>query len=843
MEDVRDELHKPQITSKIMEKIQALTRSCEGGDFRCIADVALIPASPHSVDKTHAPKLNVWKVSHRILVFGQCWGNSTENVSRRNSDGELAAFLDANYAGRHMVWCFTDSLRERRSVQRFQNLDFDLGLAHRISCAVKCWLDISPDNVAAFEIRNSEEDKIRFLINCILSHCGFAAGAVESIFSASANTNTVRRYIKYFDAIGHRQDREHSVVLKQLIMTTVPASDAEFLVGVRIVERDREIMQISEGRGTQMYRDENYVIANDMDCEVFGDIQILVFYECGGRSQDVLRLQINSLFYRQGLYRFGLDDVECLCPRERFSHDFSIDLVVFETGKLLARPQYLCKTDFVQGVRILTEGFGRDFNRTVYEELVSRGRNGVAAKLCAFLEYDAGKTEQLVESLEARGCKDMAVDCRLLPTREMTFRIESKEMPDDIIVPAEQNIECRAVYSNGGQIRMLKPIREVSVPETAKTKAKRGVPRKKEAVEKELPSMVARRPLHWVPLLHTEETIFNDLSGINTDFNRREFEEMFCEPLAADRTEPEKAVHRSVIDGGRLFLVSLSLRHLELKSICPDSLPSLLMSPENPLELQDLLNIERVYPSNEELVSLTTAPFELLTEVERAMLGYSQLLEERRLVDVLVFERRLLSEVFLIENVLQSLLGLYNAILDCSALRILLKAILEIGNAVNFQYSAGRRRARGFKLVSLYVFNDYRGKNNASLFSFLFQMMETNGADVYGLLEDLGAVHSLKNEELCRLLERINEFIEMYTEKTQILDLLGDDAREEYVRFFGFACGKLEELGRLYRECSLHASLVKRKFGEDESRSPSEVLKTLSDFLHSMAQNLHRQAE
>ncbi|UYI26587.1 formin domain-containing protein [Encephalitozoon cuniculi] len=864
-----------RVNSGILEKIQALVKNSKGGDFRCVS------ASRASIEpkETHKGKgngslgsvasLNIWRVNHRVLVFGQCWDNSTENITRRNNTRELTEFLRKNYKDRFMLWCLSESLRESQGVQRIPFLDFDLGLAYRVSCAVRCWLEFNPNNIAAFEIRNGDEDKVRFLVGCVLRHCGFVDRAeamwercLEDAFVPELhNVNTVKRYIRYFDSASSLEgDMIHAVVLKQLIVTTIPhGSTEDFLIGMKVTRRGSELCVIREQDGNdKVYRDEDYAVFSGIDCDISEDIQIHVCYYLGDTERSVVLLRINSLFYRQGLYRFALDDMECFLPRKMFDEEFTIDLVMVESGKAVEKPSRTYKVDLLQGLRLLNENFLGVPDREIYERLVSEGRSEIVAKFCAFMRYCGEKTREFVGNLEAKGLKTCSFEVKASKHMDTVFESKKRECSGSRKIDPETNgdlgvsvsncalVDRKALYSiESGEPRPLELIRlSAKIERNERTRPKKIVLKKRQAEKCDVvPAVVIKKPLHWIPLARTEETIFGEISGIRAEIDYERFEEMFCESFSGERTV-SKEVRRSVIEDGRLFLVSLSLKHLELRNITPENVYSMLKSPDNPLGLQDLLNIEKMYPDDQEVMSLISASPESLGNVEKAMLAYSQLLDVRKITEILIFERKFFDEVFQVEGALSRLMDVCSRILDSQSLRMVLRMILEIGNTMNFRYSVNKKKVSGFKLSSLYVFSNYRGKNNTSLFPFLFQMLESTGIKPEHLLEELFSIHDLRNEELPKIGEKINYFIEMYTEKLGLLELLEEDVRREYARFFRFACSKLEEMGSSFKKCHLYSSMIKRKFGEDEAKTLKEILATLSDFLRGMEQQLelHRRA-
>ncbi|AFN83929.1 formin-like protein [Encephalitozoon romaleae SJ-2008] len=857
-----------RINTGILEKIQALVRNSEGGDFRCVDSIK--PSSkPEGEAKEKevggsgiGANLNVWRINHRVLVFGQCWENSTENITRRNNTKELIKFFNDNYKDRFMIWCTGENLKEYVNVQRIPSLEFDLGLAYRVSCAVRCWLEFNSNNIAALEVRSGDEDKLRFLVGCILRHCGVADRTEivweryfeDALAPSLSNINTVKRYIKYFDsASALKGDRIHSVVLKQLIVTTIPLGPAEdFTVGMKVMRKGEELSVIREQDGNdKVYRDEDYVVFSGVDCEISEDIQILMCYYFGGTEKNVVLLRINTLFYRQGLYRFVLDDMECFLSKKKFDKEFTIDIVMIESGKPVEKPLCMYKTDIVQGLRLLNENFWGEPDRAIYERLTSEGRNEIIAKFCAFMKYCPEKAREFIEGLEVQGLKTSSFEAKVLRHMDETFKEKecspSKETKPEAANGSKKSIsngmvfDRRTLYSmESGQLKPLELIvLSPGIEKTVNLKTKKIILKKKPAEKYDMPAVIIKKPLHWIPLARAEKTIFDDVDGINADIDYKRFEEIFCEPFSEHESK-SKQIQKSIVEDGRLFLVSLSLKHLEMRNITPENVYSILKSPDNALELQDLLNIEKMYPDHEEVMNLISAAPGSLSKVEKAMLAYSQLLDVRKLIEILIFERKLFDEIFLIEGTLSRLLEVCSKILDSKSLRVVLKMILEIGNTMNFRYSMNKKKASGFRLSSLYVFSNYRGKNNTSLFPFLFQMLEANGVRPEYLLEELSPIHDLKNEELTRMREKINYFIEMYTEKLELLDLLEESVKEEYAKFFRFACSKLESVSCNFKKFHLYSSMIKCKFGEEEARNLKEILVTLSDFLCSMKQHLEQ---
>ncbi|ADM12445.2 formin-like protein [Encephalitozoon intestinalis ATCC 50506] len=857
-----------RINSRILEKIQALVKNSEGGDFRCVGSTSLSNGSKEVYikkergDRRQGANLNVWRISHRVLVFGQCWDNSTESITRRNNTGELIEFLNTNYKDRFMVWSLGESLKKYPNVQKIPSLDFDLGLAYRISCAVRCWLEFNPNNIAAFETQNGDEDKLRFLVGCVLRYCELAdrteliwEKCLEGAFASSlSNINTVKRYIKYFDSASTlKGELAHTVILRQLIVTTIPsASTKSFLIGMKIMKKGEELCAIKEGDDDRVYRDKDYAVFSGVDCDISEDIQVFLYYYLEEEEKRMVLLRINTLFYRQGLYRFALDDVECFLPENRFDKEFTIDLVMIESGKAVQKPQCIHKVDLIQGLRLLNEGFWGEPDREIYERLVSEGQNEIVAKFCAFMRYFSEKTSELVRTLEAKGFRASILEAKTLKHADIVFENKEKCWGKHRDAEVEEisgegvcggvGIDRKALYTmENGNPKPLELIGSFSrVENRYKVKPKKIVVKKRQAEKCDAqPNVVIKKPFHWIPLSRAEETIFSETSGISTDIDYEKFEEIFCEPFS-EQKKTSKETKRSIIEESRLFLASLSLKHLELRNITPENVYSILKTPDNPLGLQDLLNIEKMYPGQEEVMDLISTPPESLGKVEKAMLEFSKLLDVRKLVEILIFERRFFDEIFLIEKTLLGLLEVCNRILDSQSLRIVLRTILEIGNTMNFRYSISRKKANGFKLSSLYVFSNYRGKNNTSLFPFLFHVLEANGVRVEHLLEELSPLHDLKNEELPKIREKINHFIEIYTEKLGLLNLLEEDAKKEYAKFFRFAYSKLEEMSCSFKKFHLHSSMVKRKFGEEETKSLREILTTLSDFLNSTKQELGR---
>jgi hypothetical protein len=813
-------------------------------------------------------KVNVWRINHRLLILGQCWNNRTEFFSKRNNEQEAIEFLSRSYEDRYMVWSSTGSFKGHPNVQRIPLLDFDVSLAVRVSTAVRCWLDLNQNNVAVFELKNSKEEPMRFLIDCVMRNCdfsdmksGFSEDLTASIFGSSIdNIGTIRRYVEYFvSALGPRhRERQRENVLKQLIITTVPKIPAkEFVVGIKISQRSGDACRMQEDKDRdRVYVDDDYIIFSDVSCKIADDVRILVYYRSNGQETSICRLCINSIFYTRGLYRFGLGDIECMMQKRCFDPEFSVDLAIEESGPSVARQQHPLNADPGQGFRILMEDFNREPDPEEVKRLVEAGHNPLVARFCSLMGYENQRAAEFIKELMSRGYRNpedrgpprKVTNISLSNNREEAPKHKEPriqvERPN--VAEKEPGINRSELYSLVEyQPRVVRPIpenlNEGLVPEPKKATAPKKILRGVATGPK--PSVVVKKPLYWVPLTKTEETIFAELSKIDAEIDYGKFEDMFCEPLVAqDSCAVERTYRKATIDPRRMFLVSLSLRHLELKGLSPENIPRLVLSFQSSPDLQDLLNIRRVYPTHEELLSLGSVPPESLSEVELMMLQYSQLPEVQKVLEILIFEKNFVKDMLLLENTIHDLLRLFNGLLDSYGLRMVIKVILEIGNAVNFKYSARRKKAHGFKLASLYALNTYRGKNNASLFPFLIETLERNEVRIEEVLEEISLIHSLKSEDLSKIREKINEHIRVYDEQLETLASIEGPHRKEYQSFFGYACKKLEEVSASFRECCVHGSLVRRKFGEEENKSMNEILGMLSDFMCNLGGHYYKKA-
>jgi len=896
-----DEVHADGLVETgIFERIQALVRSSEDGDFRCVgpcapkkSDVAEqctdIPSNDAAIDKGGS-RLNLWRISTQIVVFGQCWNNSTESMTKRNNKDELIAFMNANYGGRCMIWCFEDIFPDSYNVQRMPALDFDLGVAYRMCCAVKCWLDFSSNNVVAFELRHGDDGRLKFVIGCVMKHCGVTGdgfcvddACFDVFLSSLMNANTVRRYIRYFESASNmKYEGNHSIVLKQLIVTTIPiAHSVDFQVGISINGRSKVLYAAQEttcdedavGCGHGVYRDEDYVVFSEIGCNVSEDIRIEMWYYSNEKHEKVLSLRVNPLFYRQGVYRFTLDDMELVLPRNRFQDDFSVDLVLVEAGR--AEKKNLCfdKIDHIQGIKMLNDGFWRDYDREIYERLASQGINEIVSKICAYMRYDTQRCSEFARDLEAKGvCTNRNEPCisghvsMMLRCRQSAIAGHDTDDTEGVqnegssctdgnsinpaLLKSRSGIDVRKtlylIEVECSKLRSVEQIKcEMPIRNSRQAVPKKQIIRKRPACEYGASSIlekVVKKSLHMTPLPRIDGTIFSECSDIDVRMDLNVFEDMLCETFVdVENTNSNQARTAAIIDSNRLFLASLSLRHLELKGITPENIYTFLESPDSPLELQDLLNIEKMYPDSNEASILSLAQPEMLNEVEESMLRYSRHADALRLAEILIFERKFFCEIFLIEDTLIGLLMLYNRVIDSRGLKVLLKAVLEICNTVNFKYSMARKKIPGFRISSLCVFSGYRGKNNVSLFPFLFHVMEANGIAISDLLDEFASIHELKAEELSRIRERINLFIGMYTDNLFALNVLDAKHQKAYSGFFLFACNKLEYVADAYKECNLKSGIIDHKFGDyDDGKCTSAILVALSDFFHNM--KMHFQA-
>lgn len=162
---------------------------------------------------------------------------------------------------------------------------------------------------------------------------------------------------------------------------------------------------------------------------------------------------------------------------------------------------------------------------------------------------------------------------------------------------------------------------------------------------------------------------------------------------------------------------------------------------------------------------------------------------------------------------------------------MLLKTVLKLGYTINTNYGNNRRKATAFKICSLLLTKNYKGTHEHSLIKFV---AETTRGRLRTIKTDLKEIESIKNDELNNYRELINEYILEYNNYKVLIDELDTPSRANLKAFLFYFGAFVKSFPNHYKEALVYASIIKRKFGEPESKNVKEIIGTLYEFLKSI---------
>ncbi|EJW01339.1 hypothetical protein EDEG_00482 [Edhazardia aedis USNM 41457] len=372
----------------------------------------------------------------------------------------------------------------------------------------------------------------------------------------------------------------------------------------------------------------------------------------------------------------------------------------------------------------------------------------------------------------------------------------------------------------------------------------------------EVTNLAVKTPLHWKPLNSITNTFFSSLDQINICFDYDKFEDWFCEPISTQIIKKVVAEKTIIQNERRIFLISLCLKTLQKRNINCYELDTILLTHDGfNLALEDLESIYRILPTKDDIVKLNNyiefnnidlsnkQSLSGLTDVENILCRYLKSYELMKIIlDVHMFERKILDEYLFIEAIIDNTKSAYNKILKTQNLLIILKGILDLGNTINYKYSQNRTRrlTSGFKINSLDMILSYKGKNNdQSLLLYLYLILKKDKPSVFEIFNELRLIHKVKNEDFNALKESINKHIDNYQKSFNNMEKVPDniEVKVNLEKFLSFAYTKLTSLDKSFREMVHLGEVIRIKFGADE---PVEmVISILSDFLFQL-EEMHK---
>ncbi|KAI4291272.1 hypothetical protein PAPHI01_0546 [Pancytospora philotis] len=773
---------------------------------------------------------------------------SDERASVAADDAALQEYLDSRYGRKWMAYtlCADDRKRTLGRLQVYGMEGFDVETPLMIARTAKYWLEICGGGAIVIEVSPSTASYVLVTLCALLRFTGRAMSvelAYHSLLRAKnlpfgANGTTLR-YIKYFEHLlsSGLGDRPPRIALNQVIIT-VPT---RALLG----ERGAPALRIA-GTGSSVtitkncYYDENFIIFSFISSKTTNDIVLELACQGGDTKRPVMRLALNTSFYQAGLYRFTSSEIElCDAGLREAHHGIFFDVIYAESNSGERPGAYSTGPNATLDISTMAGHLCCQADPAVRKRLAECGFGEALTEFFARLRYTPEESREMMGRLEALGYRNIA--CERPPVAVPRIEEVSDARPEVVIQPSEEEAPEPALCMDpAGAGSASEPVDLAFVQDAAVKKTSCATvglspfAKKSKAQEQKLaaPTVVAIKPLHWAPLTNTEETIFKEIEKMSVDLDLARFEELFCEKSREAAEEGVCSVRPSRMkDLKKLFIVSLSLRHLELKHITPESLPGIIAETPRNLTLQDLQNIERVLMTSEDREALEMADPASLSDTEQKVLQTARIKHIEQTVRLLVFERRFCEEIALHRASLLQFVRLANALLDSTGLRKIMSVVLHVGNAINFEYSTRRKRAAGFKLETLDMLGSYCGKGGVTLFDYVVDTAQKNRVEAEQLLAQGDVIARAKNTNLASIREGLNEQIALYKEQLAGFSVFDGEEQARFRYILGCACKQLAEASQLYKECTIYASILKKKFGELETRPVEDLLDMLHRFI------------
>lgn len=798
-------------------------------------------------------KLNLWKVTSKLLLVGQLWDSNTEYLTHRNSITDVKEYIE-NYHKKNTLFLTTsNSLKDFFNIHYIDSVDYDCEFITKICCGIQTWYELNENNIAVIEINYQYVTFFAILIECILIY--IKKQMSNSVYFQENgilklklfNLNTVMRYKNYFYNLSCKKstDKLDLLILHQVIISNYPKFEAfpKFRILLQIYKRNEKVLMVRDIDDIEIvYKDEFYIVLTNINAEVNGDIVLSLYFLHDNLEKKILEFPLNGFYYTQGLYRYKKEDI-ITSYNYKFQDEFKFDLVFLDSQKSVHLNYLESENDMIQGLKILTKMYVQEEDNKRLENFIDLGYNRIVAKFCAIMKYTDKEAVDLINVLEMKGYNNLISNSKPLQYTTIKFKNDSSKSEaikttfQEPIV--RESIDREKLYKNLRikDFKLIEPIKEEELVIPVQKKINKKVIFKKKEIQKEDYQDIdykSLRPLHWVPIVSTEETIFKNLDFYDTKLDKEKFKKFFCVKNTGVTSTKQIDIKNCaiVIEPKRLFLVSLALKHLNKKNINPENIYDILKNNAKNIFIQDLLNLENVFPTYEETYLLATCDYDRLGPDENIMLEYSKLVEVKKIVKILLFERKFFDEIFLIEDLLEKIRFTFDKLLYSQEIKIILKIFLDIGNMINYEFSIRKKRLSGFRLSSIYLFLDYKGNEDFSLFDYFMENLEYKSILV-NLQRDFKYIDIIRKEQFSKIREKINYYINQFMNNLDIYFTLEND-KETFKNFLVFVSDKLENIKQKYEDCANKANQIKKLFDESDKKNIIEVLDCLAILINKM---------
>lgn len=374
-----------------------------------------------------------------------------------------------------------------------------------------------------------------------------------------------------------------------------------------------------------------------------------------------------------------------------------------------------------------------------------------------------------------------------------------------------------------------------------------------------------RNKLHWNEISsdidntvwsELEQLDENELSG-SINFDTQKFEELFCvtdgpggakkkEKIEKDDGKPKQI---NLLDMRRANNVAIISAKLTKRLSPPEIVTSLKTLDTYAITIDDLLALQSILPTPDEVklfkLYLNPSPQHnpsLLSPPDAFLLELIRDPNTPHYVSSFTYYLQFPNET-------EHLVTSFNQIRDaCDRLRtneqlkILLKAVLNLGNMANYEYGRGtgtsgslrygrKRKAMGFRLDGMIKLRDVKsGDGNWSLLNYLGEVVSEGCPEILhlpGQFTDLKSLRHIQTKDLIAQLQQLESTIELIKNYKETSSTSEPTFSSRLSPFIASAATTLQSLRDLYDSTMSSWKQTAKYFGEDPDSTDTFTPKTV----------------
>lgn len=294
-------------------------------------------------------KLDLTRITDRVLALGMCWRQRSDKRSRRNNVDDLARFMNTRYPGRYMLWNLAgDTSQGAYDTAEFGNqvVSFGLSKAYALNLrtildicrSMHAWLSIDRKHVALVQCPTGL-GRAGVVIACYLRYADIFPDATEAFEQyirrrtdgdASWATVAHRRYVQYFNHImvlGGNIPNPNPLKLHRIVVNGLDKATYPNLPNIEIYQSGKLIFSSlinsltpsAAGLTPSVYTDESsnivFRISPTTQLTLSHDIQLRLFHTPDpvlnpSQLVTIASLSFHTGFMLPGVIRVGQRDLE-----------------------------------------------------------------------------------------------------------------------------------------------------------------------------------------------------------------------------------------------------------------------------------------------------------------------------------------------------------------------------------------------------------------------------------------------------------------------------------------------------------------------------------------------------